>query len=888
MPETVPEITLDHLRELLEHIPIPVQWALFGSELPAMTIEAMRRLARAWRACGDACDSNRRRLLEIAARSSAWADDAAGDRMASTLRGWSDDLDNQRRYCHAVAQHIDDTTSDTVKNLAEMLIFGVVVAYQVAFLATGGAVGAFPVMARLAAARAVFLQMLERLVLATGARGAAAAALRIGLLGGTFAAVNTGIDYGIQAAQLDAGLRTRLDTDNLIAMALNGVGAVAGGHLAAAGMHKLGLMAGRTSTHRLATQALAGLSGTLGGALFAAPVTGGPQLTGAAVFSGFAQGLAGASVQPGAHHGPALRVTADPQVRLVVRSRTPEGAERFLLMQEHTSDHLREHYLPSVTLRPGESLRAATVRRLAELFPSTAEHTETVAVAWQSGSPNTLVAVDGFAGLPAAADVDWLPASDVDWRLKDPIPDLGSAYASFQPPPDHMVAVRIDGAHLLEPQLGSHPGGVFRGEDGARWYVKDPGSDVHARVEVLANDLYRAAGVLVPDVDLVHLPNEHFDRTGIGIRSGFVVGTDPHPRLDDPSTRRALHQDFAVHAWLANWDVVGSAYDNLQFSPQHGRPIVIESGGALLHRAQGAPKGEAFGRRVSEIDTLRDRALNPTAHHVFADVSESAIRAGVDRIRAITEPRIDQLVDRAGLPKTTAEALKVILKERRFDLIQRFGAVADSAGTSDPREARLLDKTAAEQIWGPVVAGLHPDVVEGLREYTVDDAYHMNDAFRGVRPFPDSWHGALLATRVNYLDAALDLQPTPQEIDVTRVVPLRSLGTRPADLENVLQCDHGYMSTSLDPHPAVTAGAGTAVLHLRVPTGTPALYLARISANANESELLLGRGRMWMPERVVDADGAVHVYGRILAEAGATPVDETPQAQVPHTGDAAA
>src|SRR4030095_10030564 len=47
-------------------------------------------------------------------------------------------------------------------------------------------------------------------------------------------------------------------------------------------------------------------------------------------------------------------------------------------------------------------------------------------------------------------------------------------------------------------QMGSNPGGVFEDENGQKWYVKQYKSDEHARAEVLADSLYRAAGIDAP------------------------------------------------------------------------------------------------------------------------------------------------------------------------------------------------------------------------------------------------------------------------------------------------------------------------------------------------------------------------------------------------------
>lgn len=54
-----------------------------------------------------------------------------------------------------------------------------------------------------------------------------------------------------------------------------------------------------------------------------------------------------------------------------------------------------------------------------------------------------------------------------------------------------------------------------------------------------------------------------------------------------------VHQGFIADAWLGNWDVAGQGYDNIiKTGTAHdvGDAYRIDTGGALLFRAQGNPK----------------------------------------------------------------------------------------------------------------------------------------------------------------------------------------------------------------------------------------------------------------------------------------------------------
>jgi hypothetical protein len=54
---------------------------------------------------------------------------------------------------------------------------------------------------------------------------------------------------------------------------------------------------------------------------------------------------------------------------------------------------------------------------------------------------------------------------------------------------------------------------------------------------------------------------------------------------------------------------VGTGSDNL--GTVNGVPTALDLGGALSFRAQGAPKGAAFGSTVGELDTMRNKSVSP-------------------------------------------------------------------------------------------------------------------------------------------------------------------------------------------------------------------------------------------------------------------------------------
>lgn len=93
---------------------------------------------------------------------------------------------------------------------------------------------------------------------------------------------------------------------------------------------------------------------------------------------------------------------------------------------------------------------------------------------------------------------------------------------------------------------------------------------------------------------------------------------------------RELGRHFVLDALLANWDVAGLSFDNIRV--KDGLPYRMDNGGALRFRGMGGLKGARFGEKVTEIDSLRDRNMNPTAAEIFRFVKHSDILAQISEL----------------------------------------------------------------------------------------------------------------------------------------------------------------------------------------------------------------------------------------------------------------
>lgn len=228
-------------------------------------------------------------------------------------------------------------------------------------------------------------------------------------------------------------------------------------------------------------------------------------------------------------------------------------------------------------------------------------------------------------------------------------------------------------------QLGSNPGGTYLDHHNRPFYVKTAQSHDHARNEVLAAELYRMAGLDMPALRLV----THHGKPGIA--SPLVDGarSDLRTRLKkDSAYRKAIQNGFAVDAWLANWDVAGTAYDNIVTSSE-GRPVRIDAGGTMLYRARGELKGNLFGPRVNEWDSLRNPSYNAESSNIFSGMSAQRLQDSARRVLSVSPDQIDSLVDSIGFDASLGMSVKNTLKARRADVAARAGIALPTGESAD-------------------------------------------------------------------------------------------------------------------------------------------------------------------------------------------------------------
>ncbi len=231
---------------------------------------------------------------------------------------------------------------------------------------------------------------------------------------------------------------------------------------------------------------------------------------------------------------------------------------------------------------------------------------------------------------------------------------------------DDSAALVIDTTTLqrVGGQLGSNAAGVYQDTSGRRYYVKTLDSPAHARNELIAARLYQLAGAPTLTYVRTTQPNQ--------IATELVTLDKNRVSRLDPSERQQAQQWLGVHAWTANWDVAGFDGDNQ--GVVDGTIVTLDVGGALAFRAQGDPKGEAFGTHVDELDLLRSAAHNPQAARLFADMSQEAVRAAIAVVTRLADQQVRQVItDHGG-----SLALGDKMVARKADMARRVvsGALA--------------------------------------------------------------------------------------------------------------------------------------------------------------------------------------------------------------------
>lgn len=219
-------------------------------------------------------------------------------------------------------------------------------------------------------------------------------------------------------------------------------------------------------------------------------------------------------------------------------------------------------------------------------------------------------------------------------------------------PQPHLPTPDPSHVEVIKTLPGSTQPKLVKDKDGNHWVMKSgAGKEPQVQNEAQADAIYRALGIPTPNGGL------HTGPDGASKFTQFIEGSQTladWKKDKSPAAIAAMHKEigkhFAVDALLANWDVVGLSQDNILV--HNGVPYRADNGGALLYRAQGAPKGAKFGAEVGELKSLRDPAINPSTAAVYKHLTDHDVHQQMQDIvgkadtilGAINDPQTKNLI----------------------------------------------------------------------------------------------------------------------------------------------------------------------------------------------------------------------------------------------------
>jgi hypothetical protein len=174
--------------------------------------------------------------------------------------------------------------------------------------------------------------------------------------------------------------------------------------------------------------------------------------------------------------------------------------------------------------------------------------------------------------------------------------------------------------------------------------------------EYIADSIYSTLGFPTP---FSQIYNKGEYKTSV-----FVPGKDlncfPQDSKEYEQIKEEVKKGYVLDCFLANWDVIGTARDNIRLGVD-GKVYRIDNGGSLRYRARGAVKGSAFASNVVEIDTMKER--NP----ILFSITQEEIFAQIDALLGNREKifkALNTVVQELSLEDDEYRNLQDILKLR--------------------------------------------------------------------------------------------------------------------------------------------------------------------------------------------------------------------------------
>ncbi|MDO5480980.1 MAG: hypothetical protein Q4F60_01370 [Candidatus Saccharibacteria bacterium] len=227
-------------------------------------------------------------------------------------------------------------------------------------------------------------------------------------------------------------------------------------------------------------------------------------------------------------------------------------------------------------------------------------------------------------------------------------------------------------------QLGSNEGGWYENPDGERYYVKFYKNPNQGRAEFVANAIYEKAGIKAVRSEMIQLDGRE------AIASPVIPGATAASK-EAQKASEDVQKGFVADAFLANWDVVGLAFDNIVQSDDGF--YRIDNGGSLIFRAQGGDKTYSPDS-IPELNSML--ANGRPAGEIFAGITEKEIRRQAQDLVSKVKPEdIRTIVDESGLTGEDRDRILAGLLGRREYLAKTYGKSISTAGESVSSEKEI-------------------------------------------------------------------------------------------------------------------------------------------------------------------------------------------------------
>lgn len=449
----------------------------------------------------------------------------------------------------------------------------------------------------------------------------------------------------------------------------------------------------------------------------------------------------------------------------------------------------------------------------------------------------------------------------------------------------------------------SNPGMIWvNNTTGEPWFIKKNKSNQHSVVEYIANRFYKALGVDVADNILI--------RDGEDLLLGSRLITYGQPfnshtatvnELQDALTFSHWGDSWVVDAWLANWDALVAGNVVLDVN---GTPYRIDHGGALLYRAQGAPKGDQFSAEMDELTSIPEH--NKLVRNFLADngIQIFSNKPALDdlyvylnnnpyvtKIVQMSPGEVHSIVQESGLlDEATANVIASKLIARQADLVhkmqsvQTVGLVPENSFYAYGK--RIFTKTKAAGNWLKDKAVSLFDKYTDKEKSAIEDyqgsssdlnAFLRNAAKYGgvdsyLKQYPSASSDYLLE-KVRHLDSAMKVWQTDHPMQVFRWTHLSWYGFdkgKVSELIGAKYWDPGYASTSIFKNN--TFADRDLLLTINLPAGQNAALAdawkgtGTTNFSKDEAEIILPRDMHYVIRSAEEVNGKVHMTLDVLPD----------------------